>query len=146
MLLVACLAITIFPQRLSDLWWARLPLAVVALAYGSNWAVLPASLVERFGHRHLGMSFNICSSLMAVVTTVLSILSGHMYDATAVTEARQAFENAEEEGICFGATCFRGIWALALVMSTIAWGTAAALHRMVSPAAHLDGQKDPVRL
>jgi len=143
-LLVTCLALVIFPQWLTSPWRARLPLASVALAYGSNWAVLPASLVDRFGHRHVGMSYNVCSSLLAVAAAALSVLAGQLYDASALREASQAPVKAEEDVICTGTTCFRGTWAMALIVSTFAWVGAVALHRMASSVARADGHKGPV--
>ena len=47
-------------------------LGAEALAYGANWAIMPAVLMQRFGPRVIGRAFSVTTAFMALAVTALA--------------------------------------------------------------------------
>lgn len=92
---------------------ALLPaLAVTAVAYGANWAIMPSYIAKRFQGSHVGVMFNIHSGHIALAVLLTSYIVGGLYDMEATHQGKDAF--------CRGAVCWRSSFALGAGLQALA--------------------------
>ncbi|CAE7784434.1 hoxN [Symbiodinium microadriaticum] len=94
-------------------------LAVIAAAYGSNWAIMPSYISKRFYGSHVGVMFNIHSGHIAVAVLVTSYAVGGLYDAQAELQGEGSF--------CHGTTCWRPAFGMGLIVQAVALAVALLL-------------------
>lgn len=105
----------------------------VGIAYGGNWAIMPSFIAARFGTARMGVCFNLMSATMSVVVLLVSSTVGRLYD---VVWERQVAAGSEpgEGGLCRGAACWHGAYALAMGLGAAGLATACAVTRRTSSA------------
>eukprot|EP00439_Symbiodinium_sp_Y106_P066560 s1229_g10.t2 len=94
-------------------------LAVIAAAYGSNWAIMPSYISKRFYGSHVGVMFNIHSGHIAVAVLLTSYAVGGLYDTQAELQGEGSF--------CHGTTCWRPAFAMGLIVQAVALAVALLL-------------------
>ena len=94
-------------------------LAVIAFAYGSNWAIMPSYISKRFLGSHVGVMFNIHSGHIALAVLLTSYAVGGLYDAQAELQGADSF--------CRGTICWRPAFALGLFAQAAALAVALLL-------------------
>ena len=79
-----------------------IPVLIGGLAFGMNWALVPAILCELFGTKAFASNYNMVAMSSTLSDFVLStVLSGRLYDR----EKRRQHHNGSAE--CYGMVCFR---------------------------------------
>ncbi|CAE7216629.1 unnamed protein product [Symbiodinium pilosum] len=94
-------------------------IALIAAAYGSNWAIMPSYISKRFYGSHVGVMFNIHSGHLALAVLLMSYAVGGLYDAQA------DFQN--EGSFCRGTVCWRAAFILGLGVQAAAFAVLLVL-------------------
>ena len=103
-----------------------LPFILVGLAYGGNWAVMPAAIADEFGKQNTMFGFCTCAFFMSGAVKGISVLTAHFYDLH-----KSAWEKANpdytKDTFCHPVkTCFQevswvamGLCGFSLVLGTL---------------------------
>lgn len=103
------------PMVLDSFFEFTTALLLVGIVYGANWAILPAHLASRFGRENLALNFCVCTSVMGLSVTVLSQVTGRVYDSAGGEKchASDCFQQAHGVGCAVasvGTLCAWKLW------------------------------------
>jgi len=137
-----CMALVVgilcFMPEASVAWLLIPSFAVVGIAYGANWAIMPSFMAARFGNENCGCCFNIAASVMSLTVLLTSYSVGILYDAILAQQTSAEGAAAEKDGVfelCKGMNCWRWAYLLGLGLSIIGlvaacWGAHRALAQL----------------
>merc|ERR1712151_1156559 len=79
-------------------WLACIFILVPGVAYGANWAIMPAFMASEFGSHNSGIGFALAALTVAPVSATFALLTGHIYDTQAQAELATGPAAPEADG------------------------------------------------
>jgi len=135
LMLFATCSLIVLVGDAAPAWLACILILVSGVAYGANWAIMPAFMASEFGSHNSGIGFALGAMTVAPVSAIFAVLTGHIYDEQAQAEAVVAplAEDVDTDGLdesirlCDGAKCFRTAFVVVMLISSAALLLTSAL-------------------